>query len=103
MNVWTKRILGVTGAAVLSFAAFSVSCSKMAVKGSADTVYAESKSGIVSEDNLKVVEALQNAFRSISDGVLPSVVEVDVTETKTVQTIDPFEDFRKFFFGFPDE
>lgn len=103
MNVWTKRILGIAGAAVLSFSAFSISCSKMTVKGSADTVYAESKSGIVAEDNLKVVEALQNAFRSISDGVLPSVVEVDVTETKTVQTIDPFEDFRKFFFGFPDE
>ena len=56
----------------------------------------------VSSDDLKVVESLQNTFRSISQTLLPSVVEVDVTETQTVtnpfgRMSDPFE----YFFGFP--
>lgn len=112
MKSWTKRVIVIAGAAVLSFAAISISCAKTPVSGSAKTVtskivngdsstaYAETRSQIVPADSLKIVEALQNSFRAISDGVLPSVVEVDVTETKTVQTIDPFEDFRKFF-GLP--
>ncbi len=102
MKTWTKGVLYAAGAAAFAFAAISFSCSKTKVEGNALTAYAESKSKIVPEDYLKVVEALQNSFRAISDGVLPSVVEVDVTETKTVQTIDPFEDFRKFFFGMPE-
>lgn len=82
----------------LSFVFISLSCKRVTVEGNAQTLYAETEN-IVSESNLKVIEALQNAFRSISKGLLPSVVEVDVTETKTVNTIDPFEDFRRFFFG----
>ena len=38
--------------------------------------------------SLAIVEAFQNVFRSVSDTMLPAVVEVDVKETKTVQ--DPF-------------
>ena len=111
MKTWTKRLICVTGAAALTFAAVSISCAKTPVSGSAQTLsskgnagtaYAETRSQIVPQDSLKIVEALQNSFRAISDGVLPSVVEVDVTETKTVQTIDPFEDFRKFF-GLPGQ
>ncbi len=50
--------------------------------------------------SLSVVEALQNSFRSISNTMLPAVVEVDVTETKTYTSpfggmTNPFE----FFFG----
>ncbi len=101
MKIWTKRIIGITGAALLTFGALSFSCSRTQVKGSASTAYAESKSQIVPADSLKIIEALQDSFRAISNGLLPSVVEVDVTETKTVQTMDPFEDFRKFFFGMP--
>lgn len=101
MNIYVKRIAGFVSGAVLAFAMVSFSCSKLPAGFTADTVYAESKSQIVPAESLKIVEALQNSFRAISDGVLPSVVEVDVTETKTVQTIDPFEDFRKFFFGMP--
>lgn len=101
MKTWTKRLLGIAGVAVFSFAFISFSCAKASVKGNAATVYAESKNSIVSEENLKVIEALQESFRAISNGLLPSVVEVDVTETKTVMTVDPFDDFRKFFFGNP--
>ena len=102
MKTWTKCLIGVAGAAVLSFGVISLSCSKTPVVGNASTAYAES-SAIVPSESLKIVEALQNSFRAISDGVLPSVVEVDVTETKTVQTIDPFDDIRRYFFGVPDE
>ena len=101
MKTWTKRLLCISGAAVFSFACISFSCAKTSVKGNAGTVYAESGSSIVPESSLKIIEALQDSFRAISNGVLPSVVEVDVTETKTVTTVDPFEDFRKFFFGNP--
>lgn len=102
MKTWTKCLIGVAGAAVLSFGVISLSCSKTPVVGNASTAYAES-SAIVPLESLKIVEALQNSFRAISDGVLPSVVEVDVTETKTVQTIDPFDDIRRYFFGVPDD
>ena len=101
MKIWTKRLLCISGAAVFSFACISFSCAKTSVKGNAGTVYAESGSSIVPESSLKIIEALQDSFRAISNGVLPSVVEVDVTETKTVTTVDPFEDFRRFFFGNP--
>lgn len=103
MKTWTKSVIGIACAAVASFALVSISCGKTPIKGTADTAFAESRSQIVPSESLNIVEALQNSFRAISDGVLPSVVEVDVTETKTVQTVDPFQDFRRFFFGYPDD
>ena len=53
-----------------------------------------------SNSSLSVIEALQNSFRSISNTMLPAVVEVDVTETKTYTSpfggmSNPFE----YFFG----
>jgi Do/DeqQ family serine protease len=102
MKSWTKRIVLSASVAVLSFVLISFSCAKTPVKGTAGTVYAESDSGeIVSKESLKVIEALQNSFRSISNRLLPAVVEVDVIETKTVT--DPFQDFRHFFFGIPGQ
>jgi len=53
---------------------------------------------------LSVVEAFQTTFRSISETLLPSVVEVDVTETKTYK--DPFGGMTnpfEFFFGSPNQ
>ena len=49
---------------------------------------------------LSIVEALQTTFQSVSDTLLPSVVEVDITQTKTVSSpfggsSNPFE----WFFG----
>ena len=49
---------------------------------------------------LSIVEALQTTFRSVSDTLLPSVVEVDITQTKTYTSpfgrgSNPFE----WFFG----
>ena len=54
------------------------------------------------DPSMSVVEALQNSFRSISNTMLPAVVEVDVTETKTYT--DPFGGMSnpfEFFFGSP--
>lgn len=101
MKKWTKTFMGILTAAAFAFAVVYISCGKISVKGSADTVYAETPSKLISQDSLRIVEALQDSFRAISNGLLPSVVEVDVTETKTVTAIDPFEDFRRFFFGNP--
>lgn len=102
MKSWTKYFLGVTAAAALSFALVSLSCRKTAVKGTAGTAYAETALVKTNAADLKIVEAVQNSFRSISNALLPAVVEVDVTETKTMAA-DPFENFRFFFFGMPNQ
>jgi len=103
MKTWTKRIVGISCAAVLTFAVVSLSCRKTPVNGSADTAFAETRTDSpVPSDSLKVMQAMQDAFRSISDTLLPSVVEVDVTETKTVQA-NPLDDLPFFFFGMPNQ
>ena len=105
---FTSKVLCGTAAAVFAFAVISFSCSKVKVEGSADTVYAdtaaaENKPAIsISPESLKVIEALQNSFNAISSGVLPSVVEIDVTEKTTVTQMNPFEDFPFWFFGTPN-
>lgn len=101
-NMTSKIVCGVSAAA-LAFAAVSFSCSRVKVEGSADTVYAETKSAVaIPSESLKVIEALQNSFNSISEGVLPSVVEIDVTEKTTVTQMNPFDDLPFWFFGNPN-
>ena len=98
----TSKIACAVGAAVFAFGAVSLSCSKIRVKGTADTVFADTAPAVnIPNESLKVVEALQSSFNSISAGVLPSVVEIDVTEKRTVKQSNPFEDFEFFFFGNP--
>lgn len=99
MKKYTKYVLGFISALALSFGMVSLSCSKVKVSGNANTVYAETAIDI-SKNDLKMVESLQNSFRAISKGLLPSVVEVDVTETVDVQNPFDFEDF--FGFNFDD-
>jgi Do/DeqQ family serine protease len=109
MKKWTKRILGISAMAIVAFALVSFSCGKTKVKGSAETTFTEGTAGVAYAETkrqtpaeaLKVVEALQTSFRSISETLLPSVVEVDVTETKTYK--DPFADIPFFFFGNPND
>lgn len=108
MKMWTKRVIGVAAAAVATFALVTVSCRKSAVKGTAQTTYgagtayAESKDAPDAAESLRIVQALQGAFRSISDHMLPAVVEVDVTETKTMPS-NPFDNIPFFFFGQPNQ
>lgn len=62
------------------------------------------KTSVVSPSALGVVEALQTCFRDVSNALLPAVVEVDVTETKTYT--NPFGGFSspfEYFFGNPNK
>ena len=109
MRTWTKRILTLVAASAFTFAVVSMSCAKTKVSGTADTAFADTAPAVsIPADSLKVLEALQNSFRSISAGVLPSVVEIDVTEKKEVST-PSFDDFFggdspfRFFFGNPNQ
>ena len=100
----TAKILTGAAAAVLAFSVVSFSCSKTKVEGTADTVFADTTPAVkIPSESLKIVEALQNSFNYISDGVLPSVVEIDVTEKTTVTQTNPFEDLPFWFFGFPNQ
>lgn len=103
MNRLTKNIVGVGLAAVLSFGLISFSCrGKDAKLNGANTAFADTVPAVkIPADSLSVLEAMQNVFRSISEQVLPSVVEVDVTEKKT-RPANPFGDLPFKFFGFPE-
>jgi Do/DeqQ family serine protease len=103
MKTWTKRVIGISCAAIATFAVISLSCRKTPVNGTADTAFAETRTDSpIPSDSLKVMQAMQDSFRAISDTLLPSVVEVDVTETKTVQS-SPLDDLPFFFFGMPNQ
>ena len=103
MKSWTKRILGITAAAAFAFAVVSFSCRNTQVSGTADTAFAETRAtSPIPTDSLKIIQAMQDSFRAISDTLLPSVVEVDVTETKTMRS-NPLSDLPFFFFGVPNQ
>ncbi len=107
MKQFVKNFLFCAIACLAGIGVFTLSCS--AKKTDANTVFAETKkapytkseSGAsvkLPKDALSVVESMQIVFRSVSDAVLPAVVELDVTETKTRQA-NPFDDFPFFFFN----
>ena len=114
MKKWTKGVLGVASiasVAIVAFVVVSLVSGKISVKGSADTTYNSGKSDTAyaetstrgsHSESMNIVAALQTSFREISDIMLPAVVEVDVTETKTYS--DPFSEFSSpfdYFFGNP--
>lgn len=107
MKQFVKNCLFCALACIACIGVFTLSCS--AKPTDANTAFAETKKAPpakttagsavkIPKDALSVVEAMQTVFRSVSDGVLPAVVELDVTETKTRQ-VNPFEDFPFFFFN----
>lgn len=101
MKVWTKRIFVILSFITITLALFSFSCSSSNAN-SAKTAYADNSPAVtIPTDGLAVLEAMQGAFRSISDQVLPTVVELDVIETRTVQN-NPFEGLPFFFFDQPN-
>ncbi len=83
-----------------SLAFLSFSCS---TPGAKKTAYAETAPVAVPTDALAVAESLQAATRSVSESVLPTVVEIKTVEVKKQQTPRfngiPWE----FFFGTPDQ
>lgn len=108
MKKGIKYIIGCSAVALVAFAVLLFSCNGKKDRGSANTAFAQStekteeNKGTVAipKASLSVVEALQDVNRSISREVLPSVVEIDVTETRT-RSKNPFGDTPFFFFGSP--
>lgn len=56
----------------------------------------------VSRESVQLLERLQNANRQVTAEVLPSVVTLDVVETRKVRVRDPFGGFPWFFFRGPE-
>lgn len=100
-TVKAGRQILVVAAALASFALVAVFSTRS--PGSAQTVYAESPStaALLPTDTISFLEGMQKANRAVSAALLPSVVTLDVTETKTVQNT-PLDANPWFFFGNPD-
>lgn len=101
-----KYIIGCAAVAVFAFVVVSFSCTGKKDRGSANTAFAQTRSSSgtgavnVSQSSLNIIEAMQDVNRAISRDVLPSVVELDVVETKK-RAKNPFGDIPFFFFGTP--
>lgn len=95
----SSKVLIATFTFVLGLLVAFLSCK--ASGGNAATVFAQSRPVSIDTSSQKVLEAMQDAYRNISETILPCVVEVDVTEKRTVPQ-SPIDDFPWFFFGMPD-
>lgn len=101
-----KNIFYSIGAFTIAMGILALSCNMNKTSGSmafaqesqSQTQSAQPKP--IPTDSLAVTQSLQNTFRSISSNVLPSVVEIDVTETRKVPVNNFFKGFP--FFGMPD-
>ena len=97
MKIQTKHVIGTAVAVALSFGLITFSCK--AHGGSANVAFADTQPADVPANSLNVAEALQSTFRTVSNNVLPAVVEIDVKEKKSVP-VSPFENFPFFFFNY---
>lgn len=100
MKTTIKRLLSgffIAGFAIASFSLVVYFTAKN--PGSAQTVWAEPVQGMTAQ-TLSFLENMQAANRSISSAILPTVVTLDVVETKTVNTLTQ-DSFPWFFFGIP--
>ena len=101
-----KNIFYSIGAFTIAMGILALSCNMNKTSGSmafaqesqSQTQSAQTKP--IPTDSLAVTQSLQNTFRSISANVLPSVVEIDVTETRKVPVNNFFKGFP--FFGMPE-
>ncbi|WP_428769896.1 DegQ family serine endoprotease [Treponema sp. HNW] len=102
MNMKTKRIMFIgVGALAGTLLFLGLMSFSRGEKPGVKPVFADSSPAVrLPEGALAVAEALQDAFRSVSDAVLPAVVEIDVVETKTIES-SPFDSLPFFFFGTP--
>ncbi|MDR2607314.1 MAG: Do family serine endopeptidase [Treponema sp.] len=92
--IFNLVLLGVIFGFSLAFLSFSCS-----TPGAGKTARAQESSVVIPADALAVAEGLQNAFRSVADKVLPSVVELK-TVTVRRQQIPNFNGIPwEFFFG----
>ena len=100
MKKQKTNIMWILFVAVLAFSLISAKC---IIEDDAGTVYAEtSKSHVFSSDSMSFLEKMQQANRELASTVLPSVVTIDVVETRKMR--NPFGDLPfRFFFGRPDD
>jgi len=71
--------------------------------GSAQTVFADTPAATaLSSDSVSFLESMQKANRGITSMILPSVVTLDVKETKTVDS-NSANNVPYFFFGAPQQ
>ena len=104
MKLFTKntgKAAIVTFGALLSFSLVVYFCAR--APGSAQTAFADNRpvTGLDAE-SVSFLEGMQKANRAISQLILPSVVTLDVVETKTVQG-NQSDSFPWFFFGQPGQ
>jgi Do/DeqQ family serine protease len=95
MKIWAKRIGIALIVMMVAAGSFFLACGAQE-KTPSRTAYAESNRAVkIPPDSLAILEAMQNVFRAVSDGVRPSVVELDVVETRSAPA-NPFG-FIPFF------
>ena len=97
-----KQIICCLSIAVVAFLLVSFSCTGKKDRGSANTAFAQTNSSAinVNQNALSVIESLQEVNRQVSREVLPSVVELDIIETKK-RSKNVFGDLPFYFFGIP--
>jgi len=88
--------------AVLLILSFSLVSARCASDVDATVVFADGpKNHVFSQDSMDFLKKMQQANRELASAVLPSVVTVDVVETRKVR--DPFGGMPfQFFFGRPE-
>lgn len=103
MNNPKLKRLNIMWIFLVSIFAFSLISAKCIVEDDSGTVYAETpKSHVFSSDSMSFLEKMQQANRELASAVLPSVVTIDVVETRKMR--NPFGDLPfRFFFGRPNE
>ncbi len=94
-------LVGVIFGFALAFAGFSFGAHH-GQSVSAETPSASS-TPVPAGQGLSSALAVQDAFRSIADNVLPAIVELDVTENTPVQSLPNDQMPFRFFFGQPQD
>lgn len=104
MKLFTKKSLSFASVTLGAVSCFALVVFFTTLKpGSAQTAYADSpQAAVLPADTIAILEGMQKANRSIASAILPTVVTLDVVETKTVQN-NQTNGFPWFFFGNPQE
>ncbi len=93
------KLLLVSAAAFVTFALVVLCCTR--APGSAQTAFADNLEVTpIPEESITLLEGMQKANRAVAAAVLPTVVTLDVVETKTVPSTQ-MEGFPWFFFRGP--
>lgn len=103
MKILTRKTVRITIISLAALASFSLGVLfSTRNPGSAQTAFADSLAvAPIPADSISILEGMQKANRSVTAAILPTVVTLDVVETKTVQN-SPMEGFPWFFFGNPN-